>query len=119
MVLTEDDYLDFLIKIGQDDSILPSRIEQAFTTTSLLFVGYSLSDWNFRVLFRNVVSYLDISARHGHISVQLSPLTGSSSASDAQKQSAEDYLDRYFRKQDIRVYWGNARKFVEELLTYL
>lgn len=119
MVLTEDDYLDFLIKIGKDSSLLPSRIEEAFTTTSLLFVGYSLSDWNFRVLFRNVVSYLDISTRHVHISVQLSPLKGSSSATDAQKQSAEDYLDRYFRKLDIRVYWGSARNFVQELLTYL
>lgn len=117
MVLTEDDYLDFLIKIGKDSSLLPSRIEEAFTTTSLLFVGYSLNDWNFRVLFRNVVSYLDLSIRRVHISVQLLPLRDT--ASEAQKRSAEEYLDRYFSKLDIRIYWGNAREFVEELLTYL
>lgn len=88
MVLTEDDYLDFLIKIGKDESLLPSRIEEAFATTSLLFVGYSLNDWNFRVLFRNVVSYLDICTRLVHISVQLAPLK--QTASDAQKKNAEE-----------------------------
>jgi hypothetical protein len=113
MVLTEDDYLDFLIKIGKDESLLPPRIEEAFTSTSLLFVGYSLNDWNFRVLFRSVVSYLEISTRRVHISVQLSPLKDT--ASDAQKRNAEEYLNRYFSKLDIRVYWGDARKFAKEL----
>jgi hypothetical protein len=113
MVLTEDDYLDFLIKIGKDDALLPPRIEEAFTSTSLLFVGYSLSDWNFRVLFRSVVSYLEISTRRVHISVQLAPL--GKTASDDQKRNAEEYLNRYFSKLDIRVYWGNATEFAKEL----
>jgi hypothetical protein len=76
-------------------------------------VGYSLSDWNFRVLFRSVVSYLEISTRRVHISVQLSPLKNK--ASDEQKRSAEQYLNSYFSKLDIRVYWGDARDFAREL----
>jgi hypothetical protein len=98
-------------------SLLPPRIEEAFTSTSLLFVGYSLSDWNFRVLFRSVVSYLEISTRRVHISVQLSPLQ--SNASDEQKRSAEQYLNSYFSKLDIRVYWGDARAFAKELREHL
>lgn len=117
MVLTEDDYLDFLIKFGKDESLLPRRIEEAFTGTSLLFVGYSLNDWNFRVLFRSVVSYLEISTRRTHISVQLSPLKDT--ASDEQKKNAEDYLNRYFSKLDIRVYWGDATMFAKELREHL
>jgi len=113
MVLTEDDYLDFLIKIGKDDTLLPRNIEQAFTSTSLLFVGYSLNDWNFRVLFRSVVSYLEISTRRVHISVQLSPLKETASAE--QKKNAEEYLNRYFENLKIRVYWGDAKAFAKEL----
>ena len=117
MVLTEDDYLDFLIKIGKDESLLPRRIEEAFTNTSLLFVGYSLNDWNFRVLFRSIVSYLELSTRRAHISVQLSPLKNT--ASEEQKKSAEEYLNRYFDNLKIRVYWGDARAFARELREHL
>jgi hypothetical protein len=113
MVLTEDDYLDFLIKIGKDETLLPRRIEQAFTSTSLLFVGYSLNDWNFRVLFRSIVSYLELSTRRAHVSVQLSPL--SEKATNENRKSAEDYLNRYFDNLKIRVYWGDARNFAREL----
>jgi hypothetical protein len=117
MVLTEDDYLDFLIKIGNDNSLLPHKIEEAFTDTSLLFVGYSLNDWNFRVLFRSIVSYLELSTKRAHISVQLSPLKETASAQ--QKKSAEEYLNRFFENLKIRVYWGDAREFAKELREHL
>lgn len=113
MVLTEDDYLDFLINMAKDEDLLPTRIQQAFTTTSLLFMGYSLSDWNFRVLFRNVVGYLEMSTKRVHISVQLAPLKND--ASEEQRKRAEDYLNRYFYNLKIRVYWGTAREFAREL----
>jgi hypothetical protein len=116
MVLTEDDYLDFLIKIGRDDDLLPPRIQEAFTSTSLLFVGYSLNDWNFRVLFRSVVGYLEKSTKRAHISVQLAPLK--ESATDQQRKNAEHYLNKYFDKWDTRVYWGTAREFAESLKTH-
>lgn len=113
MVLTEDDYLDFLINLSRDDELLPPRIQEAFTSTSLLFVGYSLNDWNFRVLFRSVVGYLEKSLLRAHISVQLVPVKDT--ASEEQKQSAEDYLNRYFDNLKIRIYWGTAKEFAQDL----
>ena len=113
IVLTEDDYLDFLISIGRDEDLLPPGILEAFTKTSLLFVGYGLNDWNFRVLFRSVVGYLEKWAKRVHISVQLEPLPAS--APKAQRDSAMDYLNRYFQDLNIRVYWGDARDFVKDL----
>src|SRR5205085_12621647 len=68
MVLTEDDYLDFLINLARDDDLLPHRIQEAFTSTSLLFVGYSLSDWNFRVLFRRDRKSTRLNSSHSQIS---------------------------------------------------
>jgi hypothetical protein len=113
MVLTEDDYLDFLVNISKDEDMIPPRIEEAMVRSSLLFLGYRLSDWNFRVLFRSLVSYLERSMTRAHISVQLVPLK--ENAPDEQKRKAQDYLHRYYDDLKIRVYWGTADEFAKEL----
>jgi hypothetical protein len=105
LVLTEDDYLDFLRIVSQSQSVvshsqdqslrlLPERIEEAFSGATLLFLGYRISDWNFRVLYRSLVSYLEIATRRGNFSVQLLPV--GDTASDAQRQKVQYYLDRFF-----------------------
>ena len=75
MVLTEDDYLAFLVEISTDNSerMLPSAIRNALASTSLLFVGYSLSDWDFRVLFRGLMGSLGRTLGMTSIAVQLDP----------------------------------------------
>jgi hypothetical protein len=117
MVLTESDFLDFLIRLQDaSDQLLPPAIRIALATTSLLFVGYSLADWNFRVLFRGLISSLQRQSELGYltISVQLPPddLTGE------KLDRALNYLDQYFEKIQkikVRVYWGDIRKFSREL----
>lgn len=113
MVLTEDDYLDFLVNISEEKNLLPPRIQEAMTATSLLFLGYRLSDWNFRVLFRSVMRYLERSLILRHISVQLVPVKDDATAE--RKIKVQEYLYRYFRDLKIRVYWGTAEEFTREL----
>ncbi len=113
LVLTEDDYLDFLVNISKDQDLLPPRIRQAWAGTSLLFLGYRLADWDFRVLFRSLVTYLERSIGMSHVSVQLVP--GEEGISAKQKQKAQEYLNSYFGRLDIRVYWGTCREFSAEL----
>jgi len=113
LVITEDDYLDFLVSISEDQDLIPPRVQRAFRETSLLFLGYRLTDWNFRVLFRSLVGYLEKSVSQVHISVQLVPV--GDEASVEQKKEAQEYLDRYFDRLNIRVYWGTCRKFAAEL----
>jgi hypothetical protein len=113
MVLTEDDYLDFLVNISRDEELVPPRIQEAMAGTSLLFLGYRLSDWNFRVLFRSVVSYLEQSIARAHISVQLVPVR--EGTPEEQKKKAQAYLRRYFGDLKIQVYWGTAGDFTKEL----
>jgi hypothetical protein len=114
MVLTEGDYLDFLIRLSRDQDLLPPAIRTALAGTSLLFIGYSLADWNFRVLFRGLVSSLGASLGYNSIAVQLPPddLTGEV------LERAQRYLDQYFdeiQKIQVRIYWGDVRKFAREL----
>jgi hypothetical protein len=104
MVLTEDDYLDFLIRISRDRTLIPPRIEQAIGGTCLLFIGYSLNDTNFRVIFRALAEQ-QRNAQKKSITVQI----------PHGNAKIVNYLTRYFEGVGIRVYWGTARDFVGEL----
>jgi hypothetical protein len=114
LVLTEDDYVDFLIRMDQDDDdLLPPRIQEAFSGASLLFMGYGLSDWNFRVLFRTMFIYLEKSIKTKHVSVQLAPL--GKGVSKEKKAAVLSYLNNYFGELGIRVYWGTCQQFAKDL----
>jgi hypothetical protein len=73
LVLTEDDYLDFLVNISRDQNLLPARIQQALAGASLLFVGYRLADWNFRVIFRGLVTQMESPLRRNSVAGQFAP----------------------------------------------
>jgi len=113
LVLTEDDYLDFFAANSMEKSLLPPRIQEALTGTSLLFLGYSITDWDFRVLFRILAEYLEISSGRTHLSVQLVP----GDLPEPQKERAQEYLDRYFADLNIHVYWQDCSEFAKELRT--
>lgn len=105
LVLTEDDYLDFLVNISSNEILLPSRIQEALAGASLLFIGYNLADWDFRVIFRGLVTSKEPSLRRISVTVQLPP----------KQQGMQSYLDKYFNGIGIRVYWGTATEFAAEL----
>lgn len=106
LVLTEDDYLDFLISINRQQELLPPRIQESLTYSSLLFVGYRLADLNFRVLFRSLFKGMEDSLRRISLAIQLPHEDG---------PEAQMYLDEYFRKANIKLFWGDAREFAAEL----
>ena len=70
MVVTEDDYLDFLA-VSREPKVIPPRIERAFTEAWLLFLGYRLDDLEFRVLLRSLLTSLKNNRYKKHVSVQL------------------------------------------------
>jgi hypothetical protein len=110
LVLTEDDYLDFLVNVSRGE-LIPPRIQQALTGASLLFVGYRLADMNFRVIFRGLVGSLEGSLRRISVSVQMPPEDlGESGA------ARRAYLAKYFDAQKVRIYWGSAQAFSSELV---
>lgn len=111
LVLTEDDYLDFLVNISQSRKLLPSRIQEALTDASLLFIGYRLRDINFRVIHRGLVQSMDGSLRRLSVTVQVTPPDDHG----ADTSAAERYLTKYFEDLKVRVYWGTASDFAKEL----
>ncbi len=113
MVMSEDDYFQFLINVSKDQELIPKRIQQAITGTSLLLLGYSLEDWDFRILFHFLAGYLKNSTSKTHVAVQLSPSGGT----DDLKQRAQAFFDKYFESKspDIRVSWETTQGFVTML----
>ena len=52
-VVTEHDYVDFLARM---DSAVPKMLMKHFRTRGFLFLGYSLRDWNLRVVLKNLAT---------------------------------------------------------------
>ena len=111
LVLTEDDYLDFVINMSRNlEEVLPLRIQEALTGATVLFVGYRLADIDFRLLFRSLLGNLTNSIHRMNVAVQL-PYDDA----HPNKEKAEAYITKYFGKIEVRVYWGTARQFAKEL----
>lgn len=114
MLLSEDDYVDFLMEAQADlAQVVPCPIQEALGTTSLLFVGYSLGDWNFRVLMRSVMRRINKSSKRMNVSVQLPP--ADDSIAPDRREEAEGFLCDYLGTEQVTVHWGDAREFLDEL----
>ena len=55
-VITEEDYVEFLSRMTASGAI-PSLFYPYFRDRSFLFLGYSLRDWNLRVILKNLSKY--------------------------------------------------------------
>jgi len=52
-VVTEDSYIEYLSG-GDVGALIPIALWQRMTSSSLLFLGYSLNDWNLRVILNRI-----------------------------------------------------------------
>jgi len=121
LVATEDDYLEFVYNIAKSGAMtktvdrswemLPPWIMRAISNHCLMFLGYSLLDWSFRVIFRWLVLSLRQTQTRLKVAVQLSPFTD-----QATNERAQTYLRDYFHNVfDVTVFWGGANQFISEV----
>ncbi len=114
LVISEDDYLDFLVKVAEDIEAVPRRVMQAFADSTLLLLGYHLNDWNFKTLFRGLINTRRASRRLLSLSIQMVPADLHTSPEET-LASIQEYLGRYFDKANFDVYWGTPQEFMQEL----
>jgi hypothetical protein len=111
IVLTELDYIYFLINLSKDEKLLPTAIRKALASTSMLFIGYSLGDINFRVIFQGIMSIVRPHFQLPSIAVQLPP-----THYENRKEKVMNYLNQYTKNMfKVRIHWGDANAFVNEL----
>lgn len=122
MVLTEDDYLDFLVGLSrglekpsptssnqEEVPFLPTIIQKALAKTSLMLIGYSLADWDFRVLLRGLFTRVQKGMQYMSVNVQYPPPT---------TEEEREQLIKYFRRElgpELRFHFGKARDFAADL----
>jgi hypothetical protein len=117
LLVTDDDYIEFTVSLSQRaqgrNAIIPHRIRRALSDTTLLFVGYSLEDWNFRVLMRQIMKQQAIlrDEQALSLSIQLSD----TDIPEEKRAKAQKFLADYLGTSAIHIHWGKATPFLKEL----
>lgn len=110
-VLTEDDYFGYMLGMAHNRELIPERVRRALVNEGLLFVGFRLDGWDFRVLFRSVLSQGGIERLnrpdYKHVAAQVDP----EQSNTLEPDRAHDYLKEYVQAADISVFSGDATDF--------
>ena len=71
IVITEDDYIEFMVMTELKS--FPPALAREFQKKHFLFLGYSLEDWNFRVILRKIQLTAEIGQDYASWAIQLNP----------------------------------------------
>jgi hypothetical protein len=105
MVVTEEDYIDFLARMTSQSAV-PKIFFNKFHDRHFLFLGYSLRDWNLRVILR----YLASSVSAGTAAVSTAPRR-----SWAIQWKPSDLDERFWLKRGVTTYDRTVEQFAQEL----
>ncbi len=117
LVMAEDRYFDYLIGVTLNKSLIPAAVRAALSNTSLLFLGFQMDDWDFRVFFRYLMAQegREMLKFYSHAAAQIEP----EEDRIVDIKRARKYLEEYFESEHITIYWGSSEEFLKELWKYL
>jgi hypothetical protein len=114
VVLTEDQYFKFLLRLPVIKNAIPEQIREALADSGLLFLGFQIEEWSFRVIFHSLLSISEGNFRRDYtqLAAQLEP----DDERILEPALARQYLEEYFKDgADIDIYWGRPEEFIVEL----
>ena len=113
VVLTEDDYLEYLVGWRSKSGSIPRVVNTALKDGSLLLLGFRPDDWVFRVLYHviNDSERGDRRSEYANVAVQIDPEEGHI----IEPIGARRYLEKYFQKQSVSIFWGSVDDFLQQL----
>lgn len=109
LVLTEDDYLEFLVNVAQgqgNDAVdrIHALIRKALAD-DLIVLGFSLNSWAFRVLYAGLINPSSKQEDRGICCLQLNP-----------NPEETRYLEDYARREaKFDVFWGSLEAYAQKL----
>ncbi|HEY6074627.1 MAG TPA: SIR2 family protein, partial [Anaerolineales bacterium] len=117
MVLTEDDHFEFLIGATKNRNLIPPALLARLVNSGLMFLGFQLDDWAFRIFFRYIMDLGGgiLRNKYANIAVQVDP----DEMRNSDPKRARDYLDEYFKSGSINIYWGQSQDFAQALAPQL
>ena len=73
IIITEEDYIEFLHSVVNSNKGIPRLIRAKLQGSTLLFLGYSLEDMDFRTLFKGMIEGLPDRDQVKSFAIQLKP----------------------------------------------
>lgn len=99
-VIAEDDYIDFLTRMTKNQAI-PSIFSKVFPERHFLFLGYSLRDWNLRVVLNRIQTNSHDYSDYNSWAIQYQP---------------SPLERRFWEKRYVLLYDMKLEAFTEELI---
>lgn len=113
LVLTEDDYFDYLIGVTRDVDIIPEKVSKALLNQTMLILGLPFDSWESRILFRWLMTEESDRWRRlfRNVAAQVEPTEDGV----ADPLRARQFYQQYFEQGQISIFWGEPEDFVRQL----
>lgn len=114
ILVTDEDYLQFMLRSEDNEDLIPKQVRGALVNRSLIFLGYRLADFNFRMLFRRALLRAQgggSQPQYTHIAVVYDP----SSENEDVKNAMREYLKAHLKFLHVSLYFGPCAEFVQDL----
>jgi hypothetical protein len=116
VVVSEDDYFDYLLSVTRKDRSHPAAVNRRLVDSALMFLGFRLDDWSFRLLYRSLMALegKDTLEEYFHVAVQISP----DEHRTLEPDRARRYLERFLARAPVttlNIYWGSSEEFLRDL----
>lgn len=101
LIVSEEDYIGFLDTLGRNRKAgVPTLIQDLVVQSRLLFLGYSLEDWDFRTLWKGLVEAVPREQERTSFAIQKDP---------------SPFWVRFWQKKNVTIYNVDLYEFVDEL----
>jgi hypothetical protein len=100
-VITEDHYIDYLTRTDVDN-LIPKPLLEKLQSSSILFLGYSLADWNLRAILYHIWGEQKLDWNQWAIQVNVNPIE-TQFWEERDVEIFDMYLDKYIARLDQEV----------------
>jgi hypothetical protein len=114
LVITEEDYVNFLTNALNDDPAkrLLNELQARMAMQTTLFIGYGLSDWNFRVVFKATAERTQEQTSYA---IQYFSEPRDRQRRDVERQRWDAGVD-FWGKKNVTVIESDGKVFLQALL---
>lgn len=114
LVMSEDDYLNFLISAAKDkdtqNPVIPLALRMYLDESVLLLLGYNSGDWELKVLDTFIHQY-----RKNHASPRGILTQSQSRVNPGNEEKSRRYFADYFDRRQFDIEWTSPEAFISKL----
>ncbi len=120
LVITEDDYFEFLMEVTRNETQnrtrIPGAVASKIASSGWLLLGFQVEDWDFRVVLGSVLRQPGrvISWWRTSVAIQMNPTDERIAPERTYK-----YLRKYLESQShVNLFWSSPEQFMTQLMEH-